>query len=452
MSNQTPVEIGSDRQLFVDDSWVADSTGVERVLHSPTRQSVALEPEHPWEVGGLSYLIAFPDQGKFRGWYRADPQLQDSDYNSITCYAESDDGIHWTKPSLGLIEFNGSKDNNIVWTEPGINLAPFKDANPDAKPEEQYKAFIRVKRVMLALSSPDGLRWQMMREEPILTEYPFDTLNIPFWDTWRREYVGYFRGVAGQGTSDFFTGVRWIRRSTSTDFLNWGPLENIDCGDTPWEHFYTNSCIQYDRAPGTYLMFPSRFVHDRIPNPDWTYDTGVSDIVFMSSRDGFTFDRSFMEAFIRPGLDFNNWHDRGIYFEVGILHTSDTEMTMYGMENAHLPTQRIRRYTLRTDGFVSVNSGFRGGEFTTRPFTFTGRELELNYSTSAVGSFKVEIQDADGHALPGFGVDDFPEKFGDEIDGKVSWNGGGDVSALAGKPVRLRFVLKDANIYAFKFG
>ena len=144
MSNQTPVEIGSDRQLFVDDSWVADSTGVERVLHSPTRQSVALEPEHPWEVGGLSYLIAFPDQGKFRGWYRADPQLQDSDYNSITCYAESDDGIHWTKPSLGLIEFNGSKDNNIVWTEPGINLAPFKDANPDAKPEEQYKAFIRV--------------------------------------------------------------------------------------------------------------------------------------------------------------------------------------------------------------------------------------------------------------------------------------------------------------------
>ena len=53
--------------------------------------------------------------------------------------------FNWTKPSLGLIEFNGSKDNNIVWTEPGINLAPFKDANPDAKPEEQYKAFIRVK-------------------------------------------------------------------------------------------------------------------------------------------------------------------------------------------------------------------------------------------------------------------------------------------------------------------
>lgn len=444
-------EIGGDRQLFVDDFWLADSTGVQRVLHSPTREGVALSPEHPWEVGGLSYLIAFPDGGRFRGWYRADPNLQDSDYNSITCYAESDDGIHWDKPNLGLVEFGGSKDNNIVWTEPGINFAPFKDENPNAKPEQRYKAFIRDKRVILALSSPDGIHWDLMREEPILTDYPFDTLNLPFWDTQREEYVGYCRGVAGRGTSDFFTGVRWIRRATSNDFLNWSTLENIDCGDTPWEHFYTNSCIQYDRAPGTYLMFPSRFVHDRTPDPEWTYDTGVSDIVFMSSRDGFTFDRSFMEAFIRPGLDFRNWHDRGIYFEVGVLHTSDREMSMYGMENSHLPTQRIRRYSLRTDGFVSVNAGYRGGEFTTRPMVFTGQELELNYSTSAVGSIKVEIQDADGRAVPGFTLDDFPEKFGDEIEGKMSWNAGGDVSSLAGTPIRLRFVLEDADVYAFKF-
>lgn len=444
-------EIGGDRQLFVDDFWLADSTGVQRVLHSPTREDVALSPEHPWEVGGLSYLIAFPDGGRFRGWYRADPNLQDSDYNSITCYAESSDGIHWDKPNLGLVEFGGSKDNNIVWTEPGINFAPFKDANPNAKPEQRYKAFIRDKRVILALSSPDGIHWDLMREEPILTDYPFDTLNVPFWDTQREEYVGYCRGVAGRGTSDFFTGVRWIRRATSNDFLNWSPLENIDCGDTPWEHFYTNSCIQYDRAPGTYLMFPSRFIHDRTPDPEWTYDTGVSDIVFMSSRDGLTFDRSFLEAFIRPGLDFSNWHDRGIYFEVGILHTSDREMSMYGMENSHLPTQRIRRYSLRTDGFVSVNAGYRGGEFTTRPMVFTGRELELNYSTSAVGSIKVEIQDANGRAVPGFTLDDFPEKFGDEIEGKMSWNAGGDVSPLAGTPIRLRFVLEDADVYAFKF-
>ncbi len=451
MPSAPPIDIGTNRQLFVDDLWIADATDVQRVLHEPRRCEVALSPEHPWEAGGLSYLTAFYDGGKIRGWYRADPALQDSDFNSITCYAESDDGVHWTKPDLGLVEFQGSKNNNIVWTEPGINFAPFKDANPNAAKDEQYKAIIRDKRTVLALSSPDGIRWQLMQEEPILTDYPFDSHNLAFWDTWRQEYVTYCRGVAGQGTSDFFEGVRWIRRSTSPNFLNWSPLENIDCGDTPWEHFYTNSCIQYQRAPGTYLMFPSRFVHERTPDPNWTYDTGVSDIVFMSSRDGLHFDRSFLEAFIRPGLDFGNWHDRGIYFEVGVLQTSDTELSMYGMENAHLPTQRIRRYALRPDGFVSVKGGYGGGEFTTPPLVFAGNQLELNYSTSAVGSVEVEIQDVDGKPLPGFGREAFSERYGDEIEGVMAWDGGEDLRSLAGEAVRLRFFLKDADLYAFKF-
>ena len=446
-----PLAIGTDRQLFVDDYWIAANTNVRRQLHTPEKREIALSPEKPWETGGLSYLSAFVDEGKIRGWYRADPKSRDSDHNSITCYAESSDGIHWCKPALEQIEFAGSTHNNIIWTEPGINFAPFKDANPAATPAEQYKAIIRDQSAILALASPDGIRWHLMRSQPILTEGPFDSLNRPFWDTWRHEYVVYTRGVAGQGQGDFFDGVRWIRRATSVDFLNWSPLESIDCGDTPFEHFYTNSCIQYQRAPGTYLMFPSRFVHERVPDPDWTYDTGVSDIVFMSSRDGLNFDRSFMEAFIRPGLDFGNWHDRGIYFEVGILHTGDTEMSMYGMENAHLPTQRIRRYALRTDGFVSVNAGYNGGECTTRPLIFSGGELELNYSTSSVGSVRIEIQDVEGQPQPGFALEDCAEKYGDEIAGVMRWKGSGALDALAGKPVQLRFVLADADLYAFRF-
>ena len=441
-----PIGIGRDRQLFTDDAWISDSRGVERILHQPVRREVILHPDRPWESGGLSYLTTFRDRGKIRGWYRADLVLQGSDYDSITCYAESDDGIHWTKPDLGVSEFQGSEHNNIVWTEPGINFAPFKDQNPTCTKAERYKAIIRDKSVVLALSSPDGLRWQLMQQEPILTDPPFDSLNLAFWDLRREEYVAYCRGVAGQGTSDFFSGVRWIRRTTSKDFLHWTPLENIDCGDTPWEHLYTNSCIQYHRAPGIYLMFPSRFVHERTPDPNWTYDTGVSDIVFMSSRDGLHFDRSFMEAFIRPGLDFGNWHDRGIYCEVGILETADGELSIYGMENAHLETQRIRRYTLRTDGFVSVRAGYAGGYFTTPPLVCGGNELELNYATSAVGSVRVEVQDLAGNTL---GRSD--ERYGDEIEGVLRWDGDFDPGLLREEPVRLQFMLKDADLYAFKF-
>ena len=450
MSNGESTSIGTDRQLFVDDYWIDEASGVQRRLHSPVVREVAIASEKPWEGGGVCYMITFPDDGKIRAWYRCDPTLEGTDHLSITAYAESADGIHWEKPALGAVEFEGSTDNNLVWTGPGINFAPFRDGNPEAPDEERYKAIVRDRRVLIALASADGIHWRKMQDEPVLTDPPFDTLNIPFWDIWRNEYVIYTRGVGGT-VGSFIGGVRWIRRATSKDFINWTPQVVIDAGDAPFEHLYTNSCVQYERAPGTYLMFSSRFVVDRTPDPDWPGGNGVSDVVFMSSRDGINFDRSFMEAFVRPGLDRGNWHERGIYMERGILQTSPEEISLFGMEHKDLPTMRIRRYTLRTDGFVSVNGGYAGGEFTTRTFEFAGNELEVNYSTSAVGSVRVEIQDAEGRPQRGFAMDDCPEKFGDEIEGVLTWKSGSDLGALAGSPVRLRFALKDADLYAFRF-
>ena len=451
--------IGTDRQLFVDDFWIDEARAVERRLHPPVKREVAIHSDRPWEGGGVYYSLVTRDGGSYRMWYRCDPRARGesgSDYEALTAYAESDDGVHWEKPDLGLIEFQGSSRNNLIWSEPGINFGAFKDENPDAPDDERYKAVVltglqtsMVQDRLLALKSADGIRWTLMSEEPILADPPFDTLSNPFWDAWRNEYVLYTRGLAGAGGS-FAGGYRWIRRATSPDFRNWTPLVPITTGDTPYEHLYTNSCVRYERAPGTYLMFPSRFVPDRTPDPEWGLN-GVSDIVFMSSRDGLNFDRSFMEAFVRPGQDKENWHERGIYMEVGILQTSPEEMSMYGMEHKQEPDCHIVRYTLRTDGFVSVNAGYAGGEFTTRPFTFTGGELELNYSTSAVGSVSVEIQDAVGRPQPGFAMDDCPELFGDEIEGTVAWRGAPSLSKVAGKPVRLRFALKDADLYAFKF-
>ncbi len=445
----SPRHIGSDRQLFVDDLLIDRTEGAERVLHEPVRQAPAIQGDRPWDLSPCAAGF-MRDGDRFRAWYRSehdsDQILQRSGHDTL--YAESTDGITWEKPSLGLFEVDGSKDNNIVWTGPGANMVPFRDPNPDVPEDERYKAVVRT-RDLLALASPDGINWRLLQDEPILTDGPFDSVNISFWDSDLGLYVTYTRGVAGTGP--FKGGVRWIRRATSPDFRNWSELESIDTGETPDEHFYTNACVKYDRAPGVYLMFPSRYVYERSPNPDWTYSPGVNDIVFMSSRDGLRFDRSMRDAFIRPGLDQNNWHDRGVYIETGILHTSLTEISLYGMENSHLPSQRILRYTLRPDGFVSVNAGYAGGEMTTVPVVFEGGELEVNYSTSAIGSIRAEIQDAEGRPIDGFTLDDCPEKFGDEIEGAIGWNGGADLGRLAGTPVRLRFVLKDADLYALKF-
>ncbi|MBI3920440.1 MAG: hypothetical protein HY318_03390 [Armatimonadetes bacterium] len=170
----------------------------------------------------------------------------------------------------------------------------------------------------------------------------------------------------------------------------------------------------------------------------------------MTSRDGLHF-RRFLEAFIRPGIGGENWTDRTNMPAWGIVPTGPSEISVYWIEHYRHPSLRVRRGSLRTDGFVSVHADFAGGEFVTKPFTFSGKESAINYSTSAAGSVRIEIQDATERPLPGFGLDEGTEMYGDEIERAVAWRNGSDLSQLAGKPVRLRCVMKDADLYSMRF-
>jgi len=111
----------------------------------------------------------------------------------------------------------------------------------------------------------------------------------------------------------------------------------------------------------------------------------------------------------------------------------------------------IERLLLRTDGFGSVTAPWAGGEMITRPLTFSGKQLALNYRTSAAGSLRVEIQDTGGTPIPGHALDDCTEIIGDQVERVVSWTQGTDVADRTGKPVRVRFELKDADLYSFQF-
>jgi hypothetical protein len=126
-------------------------------------------------------------------------------------------------------------------------------------------------------------------------------------------------------------------------------------------------------------------------------------------------------------------------------------MQLFVTRNYMQPTWHIERLLLRTDGFASVSATWSGGELLTKPLTFTGGELEINYRTGAAGSVRIEIQDPDGMPLAGFAAADGPEIIGDEIERVVAWEAGSDVEALAGKPVRLRFILADADLFSFRF-
>lgn len=447
------IAVGADRQLFLDRHLIEDLQGLDLVLHRPERRETALRIDRPWEIGGIAYMVLIEDEGLFRAWYRCVPEADtNATARALTAYAESDDGVVWRKPSLGQIEFNGSKDNNLVVDDPDlVNFAPFKD--PEAPPAERYKAIGRRGEVFTA-TSPDGLQWTK-RPAPVQSEGPFDSHNVAFRDPWTGQYRMYTRGIRRDGRPghgvevDFKGGVRWIRHAVSDDFVNWSPLELITTDDETLEHLYTSSCVPYERAPGTYLMFPSRFVNGRTPTPGWP-QPGISDAVLMSSRDGVHFNRGFREAFVRPGPDPDNWHERSIYIMRGLLDTAPAELSLYLTEHWRLPSNGIRRLALRKDGFVSVQGDYKGGRLRTRLLLFDGDQLRLNVATSAAGSVRVEIQDENGRPLPGLSLDDCVEICYDAVDWPVRWQDA-DLGALAGKPVRLLFEVKDADLFAFRF-
>lgn len=158
-----------------------------------------------------------------------------------------------------------------------------------------------------------------------------------------------------------------------------------------------------------------------------------------------------MEGFIRPGRDVKNWHERAIEVGSGLVPTGDGEMSLYMVANYRTPAVHIRRMALREDGFVSVHASYTGGEMTTKLLTFEGSELAINYSTSAAGSIRVEIQDSYSKPIPGFTLPESTAIYGDELERVVAWNGGSDLNLVAGKPVRLHFVMRDADLYSIRF-
>jgi hypothetical protein len=454
--------LGSGRGLFFDDGLIQSVRGTRLQLHSPACREVVLTFDAAWEGGQSGYMTVCRAPEGYRLYYRGGGDLG----REYTCVAFSKDAIHWTRPSLKLVEFRGSNDNNIFWTGKerkayceSHNFSPFKDLNPAARPDEAWKAVSSTrlerggKNVLVGFVSPDGIHWRRVRSEPLITQGAFDSQNVAFWDVVARRYVCYSREAQ--------QGKRSVNRCTSPDFLNWTRPELLDFGSSPVEHFYTNGIVQYERQPEVYIGLPMRFIppqeRDRVGFEPRRTD-GLSDAVFISSHDGMHWNRPFMEAFIRPGPDPLNWggaHGNSTP-AWGVLQTSATELSVFWAEHydnypADKIIPRLVRGTLRLDGFVSVNAPYTGGEFTTHPFTFTGRQLVLNCSTSAVGTIQVEIQDGEGKPVSGHALEECPEIWGDEMERKVGWKTGADVGALAGKPVRLRFRMKDADLYSFQF-
>ncbi len=457
-----PVEIGSRRELFVDEHLIGQLDRVRLKLHHPRRAGVALKMDRPWEPKTGAYITVFRDQGKYKMYYRGRPPRKPTpEAREVVCYAQSNDGVTWTRPHFGFYEVYGTRENNVILANVGacaVNFAPFVDARPGVPSSERYKAIGGLPPAgLFAFVSADGLRWKKMSDRAVITRGKFDSQNNAFWSDSEQCYVCYFR--------TWKNGVRWISRTTSQDFLRWEPAVEMDFGDTPHEHLYTNQTEPYYRAPHIYLGLAARFLPGRralsdaqekqIGLPDLDnyrhLRDAISDCVLLSSRGGNRYERTFLESLLRPGGDKQDWVARSNYLARGIVPTGDREMSVYVKRHFGQPTAYIERLTLRIDGFASVRAPYQGGEMVTKPMTFSGRHLVLNYATSAAGDIRVEIQNEAGKPIPGFAASDCQRIIGDEIERTVSWQNGSDVSKLAGETVRIRFVMKDADLYSIQF-
>ena len=186
------------------------------------------------------------------------------------------------------------------------------------------------------------------------------------------------------------------------------------------------------------------------------FSRDCSDGVLLTTRAGTVgYDRTFMESFIRPGIGYGNWVSRTNYPLSGIVPYDEATMFLYVSRGYWQNTWHIERLALRTDGFASLNAPWSGGTATTKLFVFEGSELEINYRTGAAGYVRIELLDEDGYVVPGFQADMCERMTGNEIKRIVRWRS--DVhpdyalANYAGTPVRLRFHLKDADIFSFKF-
>jgi len=398
-----PLDIGARRELFVDDYLIDSlSGGANQKLHHPRAREIVLEHDRAWEGNTSGYHTFFRDGDRVLAYYRGSnhgKSTRDDQIPQVACLAVSEDGIAWRKPNLGLFEHQGSRLNNIVLTGLGHhNFVPFRDDNPACPPEQRYKGVGGSQREggLHAFVSPDGVHWKPAFDAAIITDGAFDSQNLAFWDSERGEYRAYYRDFTENK-------VRGIKTATSPDFKQWTPGQWLEYPGAPEEQLYTNQIAPYERAPHIFVGFPTRFLADR---------GQITEGLFMSSRDGLHFKR-WGEALIRPGANLDRWGNRSNYIWHGLVETppeypgGPNELSVYAIEHYYEGnSDRVRRFTFRLDGFVSINAPLAGGEVLTKPFLYSGQRLTLNAETSAAGWIRVEVQDAAGNPLPGHSLED----------------------------------------------
>lgn len=438
--------------------------GVKIVQEVAQRSQPWLLPDQPWERNVNSPSVMY-DEGRFRCWYmtRLTGEAQKTTVDqervmevsgSALAYAESEDGIKWTKPIRNTLSFQGSRENNLV---SGFNNggSVFRDDHGPA--EERYKSFhfdelpkeiagagSMAKYGLYGVTSPDGYVWK--RNPKPLIRYFSDTVNIGGWDPLLGRYVGYFR--------HHFSG-RTISRAETEDFWEWpqpqpilyaGPL------DGPAVDYYTNCYTTYPGDPSLRLMFPS--IYHR--------DSDSVDIRLSISRDGRMFQWVSYDPIIQVGAA-GEWDGGSLYAQPDLVqlpdgrlalpydayNTTHNEVFFENFYKEYNSTSGIA-WALWDDARLAGIEAKEFGQFTANGASFNGKRILINAKTMQAGAVEVELRER-GKPVPGFSFGDCVPLSGNLMWSECRWKGEANVATLKGKSLEVAFRLRCAKVFAYRF-
>jgi hypothetical protein len=406
---------------------------------------------------------------------------------------------------LGLTEVFGTKQNNIVLGSGAGGMKEFVHGvmvflDQNAPKEQRLRMVVEPvlskneKRSVHVFSSADGIHWKLTHRNILTSQHGphhhLDSQNVVFWDERVEKYVSYIR----RNVHPISLIGRTVARSEADDLSSFPEVKDspvvMGCDHLDPHHFdydkknevsvldfYTNATIKYPWAEDAYYMFPSAYYHYTKSLAEFKeqkpINAGPVDIRFAASRDGINWQRYDRLPFVRLGMK-GTFDSKSNYMCSGLVSASnEREMYMYyvGSDILHgwgykknIPlftnaglapedeTCVVSRLILRRDGFISARAAYSGGMFITPLLKFSGSELVLNVDTSAAGELQVEILDRLKKPIEDYKLQDCELiHTTNEINRTVTWNGKSDVSRLAGDPIRLRFVMRDVDLYAFQF-
>ncbi len=470
-----PVKITTERQLFVDDYLIASCSKLTRRLHAPKRHPanpVLRIREKPWEhsFGHSVFVLRDKRTGTFRMWYNLRHRIPGEGgvmYRGPMCYAESTDGLRWTKPNLGIHKFGNDKNNNITLPQGTIEGLFHEPDDPD--PNRRYKALVwhdpkdqkayAPREGFYLYGSPDGIHWQGDNQRCIIPNgqggnFPDqlcsgvgDTTHFR-WDARLGKYVANVKILFRRPST-----LRTVGFCESDDLIHW---------TRPRMAMHRDGLDEPDTQMYEHITFPYESMWIGLPRVMHMERTGWKqvEVELSCSRDGRHWTRACRGQRFLPLGAKDSWDaDYLIPGRPGAPFLIDGELWFYywgarrvdkrdGVKDVRY-AMHIGLAKLRRDGFVSLDADKTPGTVVTRPLTFEGKALFVNAKVADDGYLKAGFRSMSAKPLEPYTLANCKPVTGDHTAGRITW---GDKQTIERPPktsLRLVFELKNAKLYAF---